>query len=394
MHILTITSLFPNSLQPLHGIFIQNRMENYTKKYGHKWSVIAPIPFYPKLPFATIKEYDRYARIPSFENSRGYPVYHPRYLVTPKVGMRYYGSWFTQGILKKVIQIHAENPIDLIDGHYVYPDGQAAVDLGRKLGVPVILSARGTDLSLFPRFPAIRKKIVNILSKSNHLICVSNELKKIGIELGLSEKNISVIGNGIDANRFQIGDKNFARQKLKLPTHKKIILSVGRMNALKGFHILIKALAKLPNPKDYLLIIAGEGEEKKSLINLTRELEIEEQVLFPGGILNEALPTWYQAADLFALASSREGWPNVICEAQACGLPVVATPITGIRSIISEPYMGLFVDSREAESFAKTFLEAFTVNWDFQKIAEKGKERTWETVSQNLHKLVESVVKV
>src|SRR6185436_8485702 len=156
MHILTLTTLFPNSLQPVHGVFIRNRMENFTRAYGLDWTVVAPVPYFPRVPIAPRAVYRLYARIAALEEPWGYPIHHPRYLVTPKLGMRFYGRWMAEAVRRTVREIHRRKPIDVIDCHYVYPDGTAGTRIGRELGIPVILSARGTDLNLYPQFRAIR----------------------------------------------------------------------------------------------------------------------------------------------------------------------------------------------------------------------------------------------
>lgn len=393
MHILTLTSLFPNTLQPLHGIFVRNRMENFTRGFGHKWSVVAPVIYYPKLPFPTLRAYDIQARVPAREERPGYAVAHPRYLVTPKVGMRFYGSWMSRGARDAVRRIHAEHPIDVIDGHYVYPDGVAAVELGRELGIPVILSARGTDLNLFPRFPAVRERIAATLSACHHLICVCTDLKTVALELGIHPDKVSVIGNGVDIERFQRTDQAAARKALGLPASATLLLAVGHMTERKGFHILIEALARMRagQGKDVRLAIAGDGPQMGELKAATQRLGLAGRVIFPGAVRNEDLPAWYNAADIFTLASSREGWPNVVCEAQATGLPVVATAVWGIPEIVSTPELGILVAERTPDAFAAAMDAALARRWDRDAITAKGRSRTWENVSQALQPLFTSV---
>lgn len=389
MHILTLTSLFPNPVQPLHGIFVRNRMENFTRTYGHEWSVVAPVIYYPKLPFPTVREYDIQARVPGREERPGYSVEHPRYLVTPKVGMRFYGNWLLRGARATVRRIHARRRIDVIDGHYVYPDGVAAVELGRELGVPVILSARGTDLNLFPRFPAVRKRIAATLSACDHLICVCTDLKNVALELGIRPEKVSVIGNGVDIERFRRMDRAAARASLGLGEVRTLILAVGHMTERKGFHVLVEALSRMRAREGVSLAVAGDGPQMGELRALAARLGVEGRVIFPGAVRNEDLPAWYSAADIFTLASSREGWPNVVCEAQAVGLPVVATSVWGIPEIVSSAELGILVKERSPEAFASALDRALEQAWDRDAIMAKGRSRTWENVSQALQPLFE-----
>jgi glycosyltransferase involved in cell wall biosynthesis len=358
-------------------------MEAYTREYGHRWTVVAPVPYFPRLPFKIHPHYDALARVPTFEEPRGYPVHHPRYLVTPRVGMRHYGAWMTAGVRRLVARLHAGDPFDVIDGHYIYPDGTAAVRLGEELGIPVVLSARGTDLNLYPRLPGIAALIRSNLDACRHLICVCEGLRQEALRLGIPDEKVSVIGNGVDADRFRRGDAREARESLGLPADGTVILSVGHLTERKGFHLLIEACAGL-HRGDATVVIAGDGPEREPLERLASSLGVGGLVRFPGAIRNEDLPAWYQAADLFALASSREGWPNVLCEAQACGLPAVATNVWGIPEIVRDESLGVLVRERTAVGLRAGLEAAFSRNWDRDSIASVGRSRTWGRVADEL----------
>jgi glycosyltransferase involved in cell wall biosynthesis len=383
VHILTLTTLFPNALQPHHAVFVRARMEAYTRQYGHRWTVVAPIPYFPRLPFKVSGRYATLARVPAFEDSRGYPVHHPRYLVTPKVGMRRYGAWMATGVRRLVTRLHAEDPFDVIDGHYVYPDGTAAVRLGAELGIPVVLSARGTDLNLYPRLPGLATLIRSNLDSCRHLICVCEGLRQEALKLGVPDDRVSVIGNGVDADRFRRGERGRARESLGLPRDATVLLSVGHLTERKGFHLLIGACARLGRD-DMILIIAGDGSERGPLERLAGSLDLRDRVRFPGAVRNEDLPTYYQAADLFALASSREGWPNVLCEAQACGLPAVATEVWGIPEIIRGESFGVLVRERTTDGLRAGLEDALSRDWDRDLIESVGRSRTWDRVAEEL----------
>lgn len=391
LHILTLTTLFPSSVQPLNAIFVRNRMEAVVRRYGHRWTVVAPVPYYPKFPFRTRLAYDTFARVPHREEPWGYPLYHPRFLVTPKFGMRYYGAWMTLGVRNLVRRLHARTPFDVIDGHYVYPDGTAAVRLGRELGIPAILSARGTDLNLYPRLPGIAQRIRDNLTGCRHLICVCGELKQEALKLGMPEARISVIGNGVDVERFRRLDRAPARRALGLPLEGALILSVGKMTENKGFHLLLRAFAAMDRP-DASLVIVGDGPQRAELEALRRELGLERRVLFPGAVRNEDLAAWYSAANLFVLSSSREGWPNVLCEAQAIGLPVVATRVWGIPEIVTDPSLGILVEERSAESLRTAISLALSNSWDSVHIERVGRSRTWDKVAGEVERVIADVV--
>lgn len=392
MHILTFTSLFPNGRQPVHGLFVRNRMEGFARKYGHRWTVVAPVPWFPRLPFKVKDLYHAYARVPDLETERGYPVYHPRYPVTPAVGMRFYGAWMARGAAARVRRIHAGQPIDVIDAHYAYPDGTAACALGRELGVPVVLSARGTDLNLFTRMPAIAPLIRRNLEQARHVICVSSDLARIAREHGADPARLSVIGNGVDPDLFRPRPRAEARASLGLPPDPKLILSVGHLVELKGFRLLLEAFARL-GTEGGLLALVGEGPERPRLEALAASLGVADRVLLPGAVRQDRLGPWYASADAFALMSSREGWPNVVTEAQAMGLPVIGTRVGAMEDLIPDPGLGTLLAERSADALEPALRAALAKDWDRGAIAAAGGRRTWDAVADRLQPLFEAVLR-
>ena len=386
MNILTFTTLYPNALMPLNAVFVRRRMEACARLFGHELTVVAPVPYYPRLPFRTAPAWDTFARVPLLEAPWGYDIHHPRYLVTPKVGMRYYGRWMAAASLELVRRLHEQRRFSVIDAHYVYPDGEAAVALGRALGLPVVLSSRGTDLNLYPTLAPIRPRIIDSLERSSHLICVCDELRQVALSLGTPAEKVSVIGNGIDPKMFFPRDIAQARRQLGLDEDATLMLSVGHLTARKGFHILIESLSRLfasasPGDPPLKLVIVGDGPQRQELQQLTAALRLGDRVVFAGAVAQEALPPWYAAADLFLLASSREGWPNVLCEAQAMGLPIVASRAWGIPEIVRHQGLGLLVQERAPGPFATAIRQALGQRWDRHAIAAEGALRTWPVVA-------------
>lgn len=382
MHVLTVTSLFPNPLQPVHGLFIQARMEAYARRYGHRWTVIAPVPWYPRLPFRTSALYDAYARVPGREEAPGRVVYHPRYLSLPGIGMPSHGRRMAFAVRGLARRIHAEHPVDVVDGHYVFPDGSAALAAGEAIGRPVVLSARGTDLHTFPGLPAIKPLIAANLEAASHLIAVSSGLARAARELGMPGGKMSVIGNGVDASRFRPRDRAAARARLGLPPDGALLLGVGRLVEVKGFDLFLKAAARLDRGTARVAL-AGDGPLRASLESLAAGLGLSDRTHFAGSVRNEALADWYAAADFFVMSSVREGWPNAPCEALACGTPVIGARIEGMEDIVASPELGILYD-RSEEGLAAALREALARGWDRAAIARQGALRTWEHVADQL----------
>src|SRR5262249_17437264 len=154
-------------------------------------------------------------------------------------------------------------------------------------------------------------------------------LKEQMVRLGCRNDNLAVIANGVDRQKFMPRPQLAMRDKLGLPSDRPIALAVGHLNENKGLHILIEAVARLRSP-DVMLVIVGEGPDRSRLENQIRGCGLVEKVKLVGTLPHHELSSWYSAADIFCLASSREGCPNVVLEAMACGRPVVATRVGGI----------------------------------------------------------------
>jgi len=286
--------------------------------------------------------------------------------------------------LKLVKQINKEFPFDLIDGHYIYPDGFAAVLLGKYLKKPVILSARGSDINQFARFKSIKPMIKYALNRADHVISVCNALKREIVDLGPPAQKISVIPNGIDTNCFYPEDKKKARKKLSLSFDQKIILSVGSLIPRKGFHVILDALPEiLQNQEDVHLYLVGEGPYLPVLNEQIMRMNLSNHVTMVGERPNSELKTWYSAADVFCLASSREGWANVIMESLACGTPVVATNVWGAPEILTTHAVGILVE-RNSGSIADGLLEALNRQWNRRRIREHVVERSWDVVAEEV----------
>ncbi len=385
MNILVFTSLWPNGGQPGFGVFVKNRIAAMARLDGVSVRVVAPIPYFPKrLRFSIAPErWRRMALIPEREMIDGIETFHPRCLVTPKLGMSFYGRWMASGAEKLVRRLHAEWPIDVVDAHYVYPDGYAATMLAGRLNIPVVITARGTDVNLFSRMPLIRPMLRKALMRAQGVIAVSDALKRRMIELGVEAEKIAVVRNGVDREIFYPRDREESRRRLGLDAQSQIILTIGALVPLKGIDRLIGAMALMRDTNAKLYVI-GEGPERDALESRIAKHDLTDRVVLVGARPQMELADWYSAADLFCLASRREGCPNVVIEAMACGLPVVAADVGGVGELISKPNCGRLVSSPTAESFAAEIEAALGENWNREGIAAYGGARPWANVAEEV----------
>ena len=288
------------------------------------------------------------------------------------------------GCLRSIGELNRQWKIDCLDAHFVYPDGLAAVLLGRHLGIPVVVSARGTDINLYPLFRLIRPMIRWTLDHADRVIAVSAALRKTMIGLGTDGRKISVIPNGVDALRFGPLPQTEARGMLGLHSTVPIVVSVGSLIPSKGHQLVIRALSKLlrlqHRPQLYII---GEGYYRAALERLVRETGLLDFVHLVGKQPNDKIPLWFGAATVSCLASAREGWPNVITESLACGTPVVATRVGGIPEILHTEDLGILVETTE-DSIAAGLERALTKNWNREAISVQTRARTWDQVAEEL----------
>lgn len=281
MKVLTFTSLFPNQMAPVHGIFIFQRIAHLYRRAGNEVRVIAPVPYFPS--WLRNSRWKTAGQVSRKESIDGLTVYHPQYPLIPRVSMPLHGLLMFLGTFRLARRLHKETHFDCIDAHYIYPDCLAAVLLGKLLGLPVVVSARGTDINLFPSLKLIRPMIRWTLRQAAGVIAVSDSLKQVIVNLGVPPDRVRVIGNGIDPRRFNPVDPQEARSHLGLPKAGPIVVSVGGLMPRKGFQFLIPAVAEIaPRFPGLRLYVLGEGDYRPKLEALARDCSIQEQVNFMG----------------------------------------------------------------------------------------------------------------
>ena len=385
MKVLVFTTLYPNNMWPNQGIFIRERMTQFATLGGCDVKVLAPVPYFPPIKGSWRWRFSQVAR---FEVRDGLDVYHPRYYMTPKWGMAFYGVLMFLSVLPALKRLQREFDFDLIDAHFVYPDGFAAVLLGKYFGKPVIVSARGSDINVYSAFPLIRWMLRYTLNQAKAVISVSQALKQAVSRLSIRSDKVFVVPNGVDVGKFYPMPKEIARAASCLP-NKRIILSVGNLTANKGFDLLIKAFGRLstdPRHRDVFLVIVGEGAMRPQLEGLIRSFNIADKVKLAGVIPHENLKFWYNAADLFCLMSEKEGWPNVLLEALACGVPIVATAAGGIPEIVCSDSIGMLTE-REESAIAESISAALTRTWHADDLLEYSKKFSWNGRVRSLREI-------
>ena len=347
LRLLTFTTLYPNAANPSHGIFVETRLRHLLASGEIESRVIAPVPWFP-FRSARFGTYAVYAAAPHNEERHGIPIVHPRFLRLPKIGMTTAPFTLASAAIGAARRIIASYDFDVIDAHYFYPDGVAAIMLGRALGKPVVITARGTDINLIPRYALPRRMILSASRRCDAIITVCTALKDALISLGADGSKIAVLRNGVDLDLFHPEDRATAQSSFGVTRF--ALASVGHLVERKGHDLVIGALPALPDTE---LFIAGAGPEASRLQALARKLGVSDRVRFLGPLPQDRLRTLYTAIDGLVLASSREGWANVLLESMACGTPVVASNVWGTPEVVAAPEAGLLMGERSSAGIAE-----------------------------------------
>jgi glycosyltransferase involved in cell wall biosynthesis len=377
---LLFSSLYPNAVQPNFGVFVETRLRELLASQPVQATVVAPVPWFP-FNNPRFGRYAQFAQVPRREQRHGIEVLHPRYPLLPKLGLSTAPALMAAACVPTLRRLLQQGPgFDVIDAHFYYPDGAAAALLARWFNKPLAVTARGSDVNLYGQMAWPRRAIRWTAQQAGASIGVSGALVKVLQQLGAPPERLHVMRNGVDLNRFQPLPPDTCRAQLGLRGG-PIILSVGNLVELKGHALTIAAMPAIRQrfPAAQLVLV-GQGPDRNALEAQAQALGLADAVLLAGPQPNTQLSTWYSAADVMVLASSREGWANVLLESMACGTPVAGT----------------LVASRDAEGIAQAVLGLFDrrATWPTMRAAGRRfveQERTWTNSAANYKPVFEAL---
>lgn len=391
MKILTLTSLYPNACQPRHGIFIETRVRKLKERYPDlEVEVLAPVPWFPLLD-RFIASRKALKNVPATEVRHGIQLYHPRYLAIPGLGM-YTNPFF---MFIALCWFHWRKPdlikgADVLDAHYIYPDGVAAAWLAKLLKKPLMLTARGNDISLLPSSPVIRPLIVSALQRADVCAGVCQALVNEMRELAPQQPNYAVLRNGVDLALFRplsAQDRQQLRQQRGLD-QQYVLLCVGHFIERKGQYLIVEAMAALSG---VTLLLAGDGEMQGELMQQVERLGLSSRVKFLGHRSPEQLNVDYNCADLLLLPSSREGWANVLLESMACGTRVLATNVWGTPEVVAEQAAGTLLQERSVAALTEAIETEMNQKADRSATRRYAELFSWEETVSSIHSIAQKL---
>ncbi|MFQ3248898.1 MAG: teichuronic acid biosynthesis glycosyltransferase TuaC [Glaciecola sp.] len=380
MNILVFSSLFPSSVRPHAGLFVKERAKRVTG-FAHI-KVISPVPWFPLQSLLRLFFPD-YRPMPSkIEYVDGLEVYYPRFLSFPSIGRRFDGFFMRVFSERCIRKLNKTFHIDAIDSHFTYPDGFAATQIAKALDVPSSITLRGTEKKHLES-PKLRSKVQTAWYKASKLITVSTSLKELAIANGAQADKITVIGNGIDTEKFFPQDKSESKTKLDIAPLTKVLITVGGLVPRKGFHRVLEILPAVIDvyPDLVYLIVGGataEGNNEADLKRQVEELDISKNVRFLGPKPASELTNYLSAADLFVLPTANEGWANVFLESLSCATPVVATDVGGNKEVICNDDLGFIIPFGDAEALKLATLKALEKDWNGNKLIQYAADNHWD----------------
>ncbi len=242
---------------------------------------------------------------------------------------------------------------------------------------------------------------IDLIKKSDAIIVPSLQERENLEHNYIHNNNIYTVSPGVDLNQFQKLDKKKSRNKLGIDHNTHVLLSVGRLEPLKGYDLLIESLAyiNLDNINFQLIIIGGDDRSNLELERLTRiakENDVHDKVSFIGAVDHDILPLYFSASDIFTMPSAYETFGIAALEASACGLPVIAPQVGGLKSIVKHGFTGYLTTSRCPELFVH-YLEILLKNKQLRDVfginsRKQALNFSWEKSTEDLINVFETIL--
>jgi teichuronic acid biosynthesis glycosyltransferase TuaC len=342
--------------------------------------VVCPLPRYPTW------------LQPKFDHRRAELDYRP-----PEVPASYFEYPAIPGMTRPIngltcahyLQNHiAASKSDVILNFWLYPAGFAAVIVGRKLGLPVVVGSVGSDLNAIGD-PVSRWLTRKTLRGASRIIAKSEQLRREAIAMGADPGKLHVVSNGCDGNLFFVRDCTVARRELNVPAEAELIVFVGRMNRTKGIGELFESAAALFGKRPHLRVVyVGDGPGLAAIQEKTRAGGLTSRIFFAGACSSLQVAKWLASSNCLALPSYAEGCPNAVIEALSCGRPVVATSV-GSTSELVDRRCGVLVPPRQVAALTDALDATLSAEWDENAIAHRFR-REWDQVAQEVFAVCEA----
>lgn len=392
-----ISHMYPSPVNPTGGIFVHEQVKALRDR-GHEVRVVSPKGWAPP----GLSRWSSYRDVVAEDQLDGVAVHYPRKLTLPggRLGHRNADA-FLVGIRRTVRRIHAGWPIDVIHAHMMVPDGWAAARMGHELGVPAVGTAHRADVLDVPAQGAkARMRVAEAIQTLDAVVTVSRAIGDAADAIARPRRPITVVPNGADAQVFLPRDAAEARRRLGIAEQGPVIAYVGKLVPRKGVDTLVEAMGILAAraagaPR---LVMAGIGGLREPLERRAAELGVADRITWLGKVPHDDVGWVMSAGDVFVLPSLSEGLPTVVCEAMACGLPVVATAVDGTPEIVDDPATGLLVQPHDAGGLAAALARVLddpplAAAMGAEALRRSEAEYTWAANARRMEQVYDAVMR-
>lgn len=363
LRVLAISTLFPRDGKPGFGGFVARQFDALAARGDADLTVISPV-----------------ARERGSAPPRDYPVHYVRFSSIPGIGARWSPARIARAVMPLAQRLHRDKPFDLVDAQFFFPDGPAAAQVAARLGLPLSIKARGSDINFWGARAFARDMMLAAARQASGLLAVSEALKREMVRLGMAAGKIGVHYTGLDHALFRPRDREALRADLfGIGPGVALLICPGNLVPVKGHDLAIEALRHVAGAH---LVIAGQGPLERALHRQASSPGAAGKVHF-ASYSQDQMALALAAADALVLPSENEGLANVWIEALACGTPLVIPDVGGAREVVTSPAAGRIV-ARNAEAIARGVVDLLADPPGQDEVAAHAARFTWETNAAGL----------
>ena len=319
-------------------------------------------------------------------------VYRPGFFYFPGFMKNADARFYARGLKNWLKEFCKSWKPDVLDAHFVWPDGVGVALLAKELDIPYVITLRGKLYECL-KVPSQARQCAEALQGAAAVISVSSRMADEALKLGAAKERLHVIVNGVDPDHFRPRDKSDCRKQLGLPKEGRLLVTVAHLGHRKGHHEMIRALAGLPD--DVRLVVVGgtaQGGTPEILREVARASGVEERLILPGPQVYDQIPLYFSAADASVLASYREGCPNAVLESLASGTPVVATDVGAVPDILPVPDVGRIVPAEQVDPLRDAVAEVLSQSWNAADVVRDSGVRSWGQVADEVRSVLEGCI--
>jgi len=383
--LLFVSNLFPDASEPYRGLDNATVLHHLAEHYQIR--VVSPRPWLPGFSRGQGK------KAPRPEDAVFEPIY-VRSPYLPKIGALANHRLMAAALRAPLQALRATFPWQRVLGSWLFPDGWAVQQATQAIApqAPVTLIAQGSDVHVYLRSPRRRRAILQTLAQVSGTITRSGSLSELLEAAGAAASRLHPLYNGVDTTQFHPGGRAEVRAALGVDPAENVLLFVGNFLPVKDPLLLVEHFAavvkRLPQ-QPLRLVMVGKGPLENAVDQRLAALGLGDRVQRTGPLLAGDVARWMRAADLLCMTSRNEGLPNVILEAQACGLPVLATAVGGLHEVVDEPWKGRLIPLDDPTGWQDAACRLIEEPLDRPRIAQLGLTRTWAATAEAYRQVIE-----